>query len=404
MKNSTPLFRSLGLAAILSTAIAGAQPIVDITMADNGTGQLEVRIRPDGTFSGIVSNITFTIRWPESGGIALDTANALFPAADYMYPAASPVVSGFNGYLYRTYNVVSLIFMDEVGITWEAGREYPLCTIDILNPGLEFTLGNDAWTAVNNRNYFCSLNGLERTGGIFPSVAPTTQVRSAISGGALDILLTPDQDFFGWASSLDLTVSWPAEAGAHLGEVVQHPSVASYLPMAKNGPEVVYGGRVYQRFHGEGTMSIANAGEAWWAGQDVRVLTVQLLDIGGDISVVNDAWTADNNGDFAIVLNGTPSSGSVEATSATAAAVPAADLSITAFQQQGRLCVQGSLPDALPVELDLYTIAGQHLHRDGHRPAGRRFERTIDVSTLPEGVYLLQARAGQRSTTLRLVL
>lgn len=389
---------------LLPTTFSG-QPIVDITMADNGAGQLEVRVRPQSTFEGIVSNLTFTIRWPESAGLALDTANALFPAADYMYPAATAVIPGFNGYLYRTFNAVGMVPMTEFGYAWQAGVEYPLCTIDILAQGTQFTLGNDAWTSANNRDFFCSLNGYQRTGLVYPSIAPQTSVRSEQDGDQLRIILTPQGNYFGWVTSLDLTLSWLADGSSHLGGTTQQPGVAAYLPMVKDGPEVVEGGRVYQRFHGEGLLSIANAAEAWWAGQDVEVLTVPLIGNVSDISVADDAWTVANDGGYRILLNGQDVSSGVETSTGIGAEGPSPGLSINAVCQQGRILVSGTTPvPAGVLELELLTLTGQQVYHADRRMAGGRIEQTLDIQTLPEGIYLLSARVGGQARALRLVL
>lgn len=397
--------RYLYFAPLLLPATLMGQPMLDITMSNNGAGQLEVRVRPDGPFDGIVSNLTFTIRWPEAAGMALDTANALFPAADYMYPSATQVVSGLNGYLYRTYNAVSLIPMFEVGQSWTAGTEYPLCTIDILAPGAEFTLGNDAWTEVNNRNYFCSLNAINRTGAVFPSISPETGVRSEVDGGMLRVLLQPEADFFGWVTQVDLTVSWPDDGITYLGTLEQPSELAGPLPMAKAGPETSAGGRKYQRFHGEGTMSLANAAAGWTGGSDVLLFSIPVIGSAADVAVLNDAWTATNNGDFRILLNSTDATGAIDLNTAVIPVEASTRFDVRAFATGNDLRVQAVVPEpADGLELSLHSLTGQRLWGQQQQTPGTVVDLRIDRAAWPAGIYLLQARTGGRTVTLRLVL
>lgn len=397
--------RPLSLSVLFVPAVLMAQPMLDITMDNNGAGQLEVRVRPDGPFDGLVSNLTFTIRWPEAAGMALDTANALYPAADYMYPSATQVVSGLNGYLYRTFNAVSMVPMFEVGQAWTAGTEYPLCTIDILVPGTEFTLGNDAWTGANNRNYFCSLGGYNRTGVVFPSLVPVTDLRSELDGGMLNVYLRPQGDFFGWVSDLDLTISWPDDGTTYLETLEQPSELAGSLPMAKEGPESTAGGRKYQRFRGEGTMSLANAAAGWAAGSDVLLFSIPVIGSAADVAVVNDAWTAANNGDFRILLNSVDATGAIDQQTAVMPMEATTRFDVRAFATGNDLRVQAVVPDpADGLELSLHSLTGQRLWGRQQRLPGAVVDLRIDRAAWPAGIYLLQARTGGRTVTLRLVL
>lgn len=405
MDRSHPLLRRMALAAAALPVFASAQPMLDITMADNGAGQLEVRVRPDGPYDGLVSNLTFTIRWPEAAGMALDTANALYPAADYMYPSATQVVSGLNGYLYRTFNAVSMVPMFEVGQAWTAGTEYPLCTIDILVPGTEFTLGNDAWTAANNRNYFCSLGGYNRTGIVFPSLAPVTDVRSDLDGGMLNVYLIPQGDFFGWVSQVDLTVSWPDDGTTYLGILEQPVELAGPVPVTKEGPETSAGGRKYQRFHGAGTMSLANAATGWTGGSDVLLFSIPVIGSATDVAVVNDTWTAANNGDYRILLNSTDATGAIDLNTAVLPVGSPTRFDVRAFATGNDLRVQAVVPEpADGLELSLHSLTGQRLWGQQQQAPGTVVDLRIDRAAWPAGIYLLQARTGGRTVTLRLVL
>lgn len=293
-------------------SVGQTPPMVDITLADNGNNQLEVRLRPNGPFNGVVSSVVFTLRWEEQQAPAVTLMAPIFPQSEYLPFGASPIENGGNGYLYRTYTCVGLISMEDFGHAWEGGIEYPVCTLEVLTPGTEVEIINDAFTQGSNRNYYCALNGHPRTGSIYPTTIPAVNAMAVNSGnGYMDVMLTPSSDFFGWVSSLDLTLRWPAGQGS-LGAIVQPEAIATAIPMAKTGPEVTVDGFTYQRFHGNGAMSLAVAQCGWLANEDHLLMRLPIIGGIGDATVANDGWTAANSGAYSITLNGQPGTGGTD--------------------------------------------------------------------------------------------
>lgn len=401
MKRAFPF---LCLSWLANTAMA-QEPMVDITMADNGNQQLEVRIRPDGPFNGVVSNFTFTIRWPEAAGVALDTAQGLFPAGDYMYPAATQPVSGGNGYMYRTFNSVGLVTMAEFGHAWVADFEYPICTIDILVPGTECILGNDAWTAANNRDYFCSLGGIPATGVFFESAEPSVDIRSFNEGnGNWGVLLVPQEDFFGWITSIDFTLRWPTAAGVELGEPFVPENVAAFLSIAPVGSSSTSGEFSYQRFHGEGTASLANSASGWLAGSENLVLSVPYFGDAEELMIANDEWTATHGGNYSILLNGQYNPGTVEETataiSEAAGTGPSVDVTVSGDELTVRSGIQST---DVPLMLSLLTATGQVLWSETIPSSGTPTNTRLNISEHGAGVYILRAAANGQNTVYRFV-
>lgn len=391
--------------AILLPVLAHAQyPMMDLTMADNGQGQLEFRVRPDGDFGEVFSALTFTVRWPQSAGIALDTSVLLHPGGDYIPVGAVHTLGESGGYYYRTFNGFGLSFVTDFAPALRAHREYPICTADILVPGTEFELVNDAWTDSNNRSYYCSLGGSDRTGSYFTSAEPTVDVRSFDPGtGNVNVFLTPHEDFFGWVTSLDFTLRWSASSGAHLGTPVQSADVAEYLTIEKVGGEVIDGEFVYQRFHGAGIQSIANSDDAWWANVDVLAAAIPILGSAPGLAIANDDWTGSHGGDFAITLNGQDHPGTVEGL-ATAMDTPSTGGDpITAVPSTGslRIAADRTVTDE-QVGLSLFAFTGQ-LMWQGTLPRSQN-SITVNTSNWAEGAFILQARCGDRTITRRLVL
>lgn len=316
-----------------SLALSGtAQPVVDITMADNGNNQLEIRLRPNGSFANIVSNVVFTLRWQEELGPALSLIQPVYPASEYLPLGQSAIINGGNGYLYRTFTSVSLSPLSDFGVSWEGGIEYPLCTIDVLAPGVDVFLGNDAYTAANNRNFYLSLNGVNRTGTVFESPRPTVNAMAVNSGnGYIDVLLTPGTDFFGWVNSVDFTLRWTA--GATLGEVWQDENVSENLPIAKVGVPTTIDGFTYQRFHGTGASSLAVAALGWTANEDHLLIRLPVSGNPGEPVVANDSWTQANEGTYSIFLNGYQQAGETDDLS-TDIVIPFSDV-VTNMHVQG---------------------------------------------------------------------
>lgn len=385
------------VALSLATAVS-AQPTVDITMADNGNNQLEIRLRPNGPFSSIVSNVVFTLRWQEELGPALSLIQPVYPASEYLPLGQSAIVNGGNGYLYRTFTSVSLSPLSDFGVAWEGGIEYPLCTIDVLSPGVDVFLGNDAFTAANNRNYFLSLNGIQRTGAVFESPRPTVSAMATNSGnGWIDVLLTPGTDFFGWVNSIDFTLRWPS--GATIGEVWQDPAVAANLAIAKVGEATTVDGFSYQRFQGTGTSSLAVAGLGWTANEDHLLMRLPVAGIAGEPVVANDPWTQSNDGTYSLILNGYQQAGETDDLS-TDIIIPFSEV-VTNMHMQGDLLhlTLANGPEGM-VNIHVLNSSGQFMAR-----AKAKWGTTHSISTAgwAAGVYTLRITTDFGYTARRFV-
>lgn len=379
------IFWSLALGAVFMPCIA--QPQVDITLADNGNNQLEVRLRPNGPFNEVVSGVVFTLRWQETVSPVLSVFEPTWPQSEYVPLYSTPIVNGGNGYLYRTYNAVALSLLSDFGLAWEGGQEYTICTMDILAPGAEVFLGNDAYTAANNRNFFVSLNGVSRTGTVYESPTPSTRASAVNSGsGFIDVLLTPESDYFGWVNEIDFTLRWPAN-GASLGAIEQADSVLSNLPVSKMGGEVTEGGFTYQRFHGEGTRSLAVSHLGWMANEDHRLLRLPVIGTMTDATVADDEWTNDHDGNYSLLLNGEQrASGTDELLTTTgpgfAEVIPMMQMA------NDELRVTTSPNGSGPLLLTVLNASGQPVAQ--HRAKWGVVER-ISLSGVASGMYVLHA-------------
>ena len=196
-------FRSLFVAgALMITAISNAEPTVDITVVDGGSGSLEVRFRPDGSFNGVFSSLVFTLRWNDASGATLGAPTQTLPVIQYIGTSASggEVVSG--GYRYQPFAGFGFMPLSSYGVNWTAGQEIVLMTIPVTGGSALFEIVNDSWTAGNNGDFYVSLNGAQHTGSIyttgngFPTItgkAPVLTVIPNPTDGAAEVWLNLDQ-------------------------------------------------------------------------------------------------------------------------------------------------------------------------------------------------------------------
>ena len=160
------------LAMGLCPCFLTAQPIVDLGLYPNANADtLEVRLRASGDFSLVLSGLTFSIRWPDAASAWLGTGVASCPNG--IYPTPVPLeVNG--GYQYKTYNAFGISLLSDEGCPLIGGQEMVILRIPVEdNDGIDqFHIVNDAWTAANNRDFFLSLSGIDRTGIIYSEVQP----------------------------------------------------------------------------------------------------------------------------------------------------------------------------------------------------------------------------------------
>lgn len=181
-----------GLALTMTTA----QPTVQIGLfTAQESGMVEVRLKPDGDFDQLLSNMVFTISWPTSANVQLDNAQ-MVSLCDRL-----PVVPNGDGVQqsgsrsYQTYFMLSLQQLAG-GCPLVNGQELTVMRIPVtgVTSCVTLKLTNDTYTAANNKNFYLSLNGVDRTGSIYH---PTAKVCDC-STIALDINTDGQPAQTGW--------------------------------------------------------------------------------------------------------------------------------------------------------------------------------------------------------------
>ena len=158
-------------AAVLSPFAAQAQlPVVDIDLVPGPTAnQLDVRLRANGaSFDEIISNLVFTVRWPDSSPATLSLGSSPWCTSNQAFPLGpSAQQTPGNGFKYRTWTTVGQAqigdLIDDGGCeeSLPANTWVTVWRINVSNNTgcTAFNIVNDTWTLANNRNFFVSLNG-----------------------------------------------------------------------------------------------------------------------------------------------------------------------------------------------------------------------------------------------------
>ncbi|MEO8734244.1 MAG: hypothetical protein ABI373_07925, partial [Flavobacteriales bacterium] len=195
--SAPPAIKALGLAVALFASLpALAQPLVDIGLFPSSTdGVLEVRLRANGNFNQLLSNMVFTISWPASSGVTLDDAHLISLCS------AIPVVPNGDGMQQSAgvrYQTYFMLGFTSLGSTCPlvSGQELTVMRIPLigLTSCTNLNIADDAYTGSHNKDLYISLNGLDRTGSIYSS--PVSEcVCTALS---LDITTDAQPAQTGW--------------------------------------------------------------------------------------------------------------------------------------------------------------------------------------------------------------
>jgi len=160
----------LSLIATINSA-SFAQQSVDVGLFRNGN-ELEVRLRPQSDFDGVVSNVVFSIRWNRSSGITLGAILQPGPEGVYIPLQRSDLVREDGPF---DYQIFAGFGMQPISTTsqgaWRAGMEYVIARIPF-NGNTDYSIVTDTWTKKleNNGDFYISLGGQDLTGTIYKSL------------------------------------------------------------------------------------------------------------------------------------------------------------------------------------------------------------------------------------------
>lgn len=154
----------------VSIQSVSAQPSeVDIGLFKADSSTLEVRLKADGNFTKIVSNVAFTLRWKQFTGARLGNVQQTMPQQGYIPMSKSGSAHEVGQYRYQIFAGFGMNAIDQFNDDWQSGEEVVLMEIPVKDALGEFQIVNDTWTAdvENNGDFYVSLNGTARTGTIY---------------------------------------------------------------------------------------------------------------------------------------------------------------------------------------------------------------------------------------------
>lgn len=167
--NTLSLRKPLLLAAALGTVATLQAATVDITMSAGDNGQLEVKLRPNASFDGMVSSLVFTIKWDASTEAHLGAIQQEQPSSTYIPISRSGGEQDNGGDRYQIFVGFGMTPMQWIPTNWVAGQEYTVMTIPVTGTA-EFSLVNNTWTGLNNADYYLALGGVDETGVIYGDI------------------------------------------------------------------------------------------------------------------------------------------------------------------------------------------------------------------------------------------
>ncbi len=173
---------------IASLGVAKATQ-VDITMVPNSQGQLEVKLKPQSNFEGMVSSLVFTIKWDASSEAHLGEIMQDQTVGTYLPVTRSGGEQESGGDRYQIFVGFGMTPLEWLSTQWTAGQEYTILTLPVTGTA-EFSLVNNSWTGLNNADYYLALGGQDRTGDIYGDIS-TGVVAGEFAGAGLTVVPNP---------------------------------------------------------------------------------------------------------------------------------------------------------------------------------------------------------------------
>lgn len=192
-----------------------AQSAVDIGIYNNQDGQVEVRLRPEDGFSGILSSVVFTLRWDKSSGASLGDVVQTESMSNAIAVHPSGPVRENGNHFYQVFAGFGFSPLSSANLALEAGREFTVLMVPVSGKA-EVELVNDAWTneLANNGDYYVSLGGDDRTGMIYKNLAS-----AADTDGTVLIQPNPNDGLFSFQFTVNQVTDVKVEIVNTLGQI-----------------------------------------------------------------------------------------------------------------------------------------------------------------------------------------
>lgn len=180
------IYRNLFL-IIISIFFHPSYGNVDICLRPLSDREIGIFLKPNLNFSGIVSNIVFTIKYPNSPTLKLGEIIQNDHQRGFLMIRRSGEEIITNSSKYETFIGFGMTPLSSMNYEWSCGEEYEIAIIEAENPDM-FSLIDDSLTEQSNLNYFLSLGGIDMTGNI--ETPDSTQ--SLNTGNSSDFTIYPN--------------------------------------------------------------------------------------------------------------------------------------------------------------------------------------------------------------------
>jgi hypothetical protein len=281
--------------------MSGAE--IDIGVFSTGCSGFELRLRPGNDINSALTNLQFTIKWPENTVGLTNFSN------DYGLAQQGPVFNedGFN------YAVFVSVPSSSMPVNWLAGEEYSLMTFTHDQPissTVDIFIAQDTWAIQNNGLYYVEMLGLDNTGTVYHEVL-NAYIGACIDIGlfstscsGFEVRLRPGANISSELTNLQFTIKWPENT---VGLI----NFSNDYGLAQQGPVFNEGGFNYAVFVSVPSSSMPLN---WLAGEEYTVLTFDHdQSWSGTINVLiaQDDWATQNNGLYYVEMLGTDYTGDV---------------------------------------------------------------------------------------------
>ncbi|MEL6651943.1 MAG: hypothetical protein AAFQ87_14170, partial [Bacteroidota bacterium] len=155
---------------------------------------------------------------------------------------------------------------------------------------------------------------------------PTVSLCLDNTGSALELKIIPDAAFSGFVANIQFTIQSDDPSVSY-----GLPSgILAYIPMAKAGGTMTFGGSAYQKFTGFGTLSLSMLGDSWAAGDVITLFSIVPSNLAANYSIAIDSWASDNNGEYYVELDAIDKTGASSLCSST---LPVEGLNLNAARE-----------------------------------------------------------------------
>ncbi|MDZ7742407.1 MAG: hypothetical protein U5Q03_11820 [Bacteroidota bacterium] len=276
---------------------------VDIGLFNSDCSSFEVRLKANENINSSLTNLQFTIKWPEN---SVELINF---ASDLNLEQQGPVFTSNS----HNYAVFATVPTGSEPVNWLADEEYLVMSFEhdqSGNEAIDIVIAQDSWTGQNNGEYYLELLGSDYTGSVYHN-ASNVYTGVCIDIGLfnpvcakLEVKLRPGADVDSYLSNIQFTVKWPAGT-------VSLINASSDFGIEQQGPVVTHENFNYAVYAAAPTSS---GGINWNAGEEYRILSFEHDQTGSgnaDFVIAQDAWSSQNNGMYYAELLGTDASGIV---------------------------------------------------------------------------------------------